>query len=160
MKRFGARPHRRRRLAGAGLTVTVAAGLLSGCGGGGGTVINVYAPADGAATVTLVSRQCQVDGATIDVHALPKDADGQRLQHARRLNGNDRTLDIMGMDVTWTSEFATAGWALPVPDELAARAEKAMLGGPLKTARWQDKLYAIPAWSNSQLLWSRKDARE
>ena len=30
----------------------------------------------------------------------------------RRLTGNDRTLDVMGLDVVWTAEFAEAGWAL------------------------------------------------
>jgi multiple sugar transport system substrate-binding protein len=157
-KRTGAEWRRGTRLTAAGLTVTVAAALLSGCGtGGAGTVVNVYAPADGADTVKIVGAQCSNDTRTVDVHVLPKDADGQRLQLARRLNGNDRTLDIMGMDVTWTAEFATAGWALPVPDDLQARADATMLGGPLKSARWQDRLYAIPAWTNTQLLWFRKD---
>ena len=42
---------------------------------------------------------------------------------ARRLTGNDKTLDIMGLDVVWTAEFAEAGWAVPLADDPAGKAE-------------------------------------
>lgn len=158
--RIGARGRRLRRLAGVGLTATVAAGLLAGCSPTGSDTITVYAPADGADYVRLVAAQCEIPGKHLQVMVLPKSADDQRLQLARRLTGNDHTLDVMGMDVNWTAEFAEAGWALPLPDDLAARAEKSVLAGPLKTARWEDQLYAMPAWTNTELLWYRKDALE
>ena len=93
--------------------------------------------------------------------SLPKGADDQRLQLARRLTGNDRTLDVMALDVVWTAEFAEAGWALPLSDDPAGRAEADAtantLPGPLETAKWQDKLYAAPITTNTQLLWYRAD---
>ena len=73
--------------------------------------------------------------------ACPRSADDQRLQLARRLSGNDRTLDVMALDVIWTAEFAEAGWALPLSDDPAGRAEADAttdtLPGPLATATWQ-----------------------
>ena len=42
-------------------------------------------------------------------------ADDQRLQLARRLSGNDKSLDLMGMDVVWTAEFADAGNRVYLP---------------------------------------------
>ncbi|WP_231707103.1 extracellular solute-binding protein [Tsukamurella sputi] len=157
--RLGTR--RRTRAAAVGLTATMAVTLLAGCGTeDSGITLNVYAPADGAKTVKEVAGDCSTSDYTVVGHALPKQADDQRLQIARRANGNDRTMDIVGLDVNWTAEFAEAGWVLPFPDDLAAASKKTVLAGPLKTAMWQDKQYAAPAWTNTQLLWYRKDALE
>ncbi|MET9328918.1 extracellular solute-binding protein [Tsukamurella sp. NPDC003166] len=150
-----------RRAAAAGLAATMGVALLAGCGTeGSGVTLNVYAPADGATVTKEVAQDCSTSEYTVVGHALPKQADDQRLQIARRANGNDRTMDIVGLDVNWTAEFAEAGWILPFPDEQAAAAKKTVLAGPLKTAMWQDKQYAAPAWTNTQLLWYRKDALE
>jgi multiple sugar transport system substrate-binding protein len=67
----------------------------------------------------------------------------------------------MALDVVWTAEFAEAGWALPLSDDPAGQAEadanSDTLPGPLETAKWQDKLYAVPITTNTQLLWYRAD---
>jgi multiple sugar transport system substrate-binding protein len=75
----------------------------------------------------------------------------------RRLAANDPSIDILAMDVDWTAEFAAAKWILPVPAPLAAQIHATDLSGPVKTATWQGKLWAVPINSNTQLLWYRKD---
>lgn len=62
----------------------------------------------------------------------------------------------MGFDVTWTPEFAGAGWELPLPEDMAERVTEGTLSGPLDTATWQDQLYGAPLNTNTQLLWYRK----
>ena len=131
---------------------------------GGGTVINYYTPANEMATFTAVAKRCneQLGGRfTIQQVSLPKGADDQRLQLARRLTGNDKSLDVMALDVVWTAEFAEAGWALPLSEDPSGQAEadatSNTLPGPLETAKWQDKLYAAPITTNTQLLWYRAD---
>ena len=116
------------------------------------------------ATFTAVAKRCneELGGRfTIQQVSLPKGADDQRLQLARRLTGNDKTLDVMALDVVWTAEFAEAGWALPLSDDPSGKAEadatSNTLPGPLETAKWQDKLYAAPITTNTQLLWYRAD---
>lgn len=147
--------------------VAVALPVLSACSSGStpGT-LNVYAPADGASFIKQAAETCAANSKgeyKINTFALPKAADDQRLQLARRLAGNDHGLDLMGMDVVWTAEFADAGWIEPVPDELAARIKADTLGGPYETAVWKTdddeakRLYAIPTWTNTQLLWYRPD---
>jgi len=42
--------------------------------------------------------------------------------------------------VVWTAEFAEAGWALPLPDDVAAEVSNGTLEGPLESAKWQDQL--------------------
>jgi multiple sugar transport system substrate-binding protein len=131
---------------------------------GGGIVVNYYTPASEMATFTAVAKRCndELGGRfTIKQVSLPKAADDQRLQLARRLTGNDKTLDLMALDVVWTAEFAEAGWALPLSDDPAGGAEadarSNTLPGPLKSAEWQGKLYASPITTNTQLLWYRAD---
>ena len=154
-----------RRLGAAAMVVLTTASVVTACGsGGGGTVINFYTPASEMATFTAVAKRCneQLGGSfTIKQISLPKAADDQRLQLARRLTGNDTTLDVMALDVVWTAEFAEAGWALPLSDDPSGQAESDAttdtLPGPLETAKWQDKLYAAPITTNTQLLWYRAD---
>ncbi|MBB2773238.1 ABC transporter substrate-binding protein [Mycolicibacterium monacense] len=156
---------RARRLCAAAVTALTTASMVSACGsGGGGLVINYYTPANEAATFTAVANRCneELGGRfRIEQRNLPKGADDQRLQLARRLTGNDTSLDVMALDVVWTAEFAEAGWALPLSDDPAGLAEADAtantLPGPLETAKWQDKLYAAPITTNTQLLWYRAD---
>jgi multiple sugar transport system substrate-binding protein len=134
------------RLCVAAVAALTAATAVSACATGPtGAVISFYTPAGDANTFAAVAKQCnqQFDGRfTIQQLSLPKGADDQRLQLARRLTGNDRTLDVMALDVIWTAEFAEAGWALPLSDDPSGAAEADTvadtLPGPLKTARWND----------------------
>jgi multiple sugar transport system substrate-binding protein len=144
-------------------TVTIAS--VSACGSTSNElVISLYTPSDDSATFTAVAQDCtrQANGRFV-VHqiGLPRAPGEQRLQLARRLTGHDRTLDVMALDVVWTAEFAEAGWALPLSDDPAGRAEADAtvdtLPGPLATARWKHKLYAAPITTNTQLLWYRAD---
>jgi multiple sugar transport system substrate-binding protein len=139
---------------------------LSGCGSGGDNsgVVSLYVPASETATFAAVAKRCNEEFGgrfRIQQFSLPKGADDQRLQLARRITGNDDSLDIMAMDVVWTAEFAEAGWALPLSDDPAGQAEADAvtdtLPGPLETAKWQGKLYAAPVTTNTQMLWYRPD---
>ncbi|HET6615829.1 MAG TPA: ABC transporter substrate-binding protein [Dehalococcoidia bacterium] len=94
---------------------------------------------------------------TIELHVLPRAADGQREQLVRRLAARDETMDILGLDVTWVAEFAEAGWILPWTDADSIAAVEDMLPGPLATMTWQDTVYAVAANTNVQLLWYRTD---
>ena len=146
----------------ASLTV---ASVVSACGSGlDSQTVSLYTPASETATFTAVAKRCneQFGGRfRIQQFSLPKGADDQRLQLARRLTGNDRTLDIMALDVVWTAEFAESGWALPLSDDPAGQAEADAnadtLPGPLETAKWQGKLFAAPVTTNTQMLWYRPD---
>ncbi|BBY34774.1 ABC transporter substrate-binding protein [Mycolicibacter minnesotensis] len=165
---MASRRGRVRRLGAAALTALTVASTGTACGsagdGAGVPVISVYTPANDTATFRVLARRCteQAGGRyRVQQFSLPRAADDQRLQLARRLTGNDRSLDVMGLDVVWTAEFAEAGWALPLSADPAGRAEADAvddtLPGPLATARWKGRLYAAPAVTNTQLLWYRPD---
>lgn len=136
--------------------------LLTGCGSdsGGRVHLNFWAYNEPGGTFKAAADRCtQQSGGryTIEFHALGNDPDTQRQSLVRRLAAEDSSIDIMSMDVIWTAEFAQAGWIKPWPQEWAGKVSEGTLQGPLETATYEDRLYAAPANSNTQLLWYRKD---
>ena len=93
----------------------------------------------------------------IRISELPSTADGQRQQLVRRLAASDPSIDILGMDVVWTAEFAEAGWLRSVPAGLREAVARGTLGPALRTATWRGTLQALPYNTNTQLLWYRRD---
>jgi multiple sugar transport system substrate-binding protein len=139
-------------------------GVLAACGGGsssGGTpTLNLYLYPDGSGAVQDAVDNCNAasGGAyNIKYQKLPAAADGQRIQLVRRMAAEDSSMDILGLDVTWAPEFAQAGWILEWTADNKAQVEQGTLDGPLATATYQDKLWAAPFNSNTQLLWYRSD---
>ena len=93
----------------------------------------------------------------VELVALPADADQQREQLVRRLAARDSDIDIIGMDVIWTPEFAAAGWILPWEGRLAEQVRTGRLGSAVQSAEFDGRLWAAPFTTNTQLLWYRTD---
>jgi multiple sugar transport system substrate-binding protein len=93
----------------------------------------------------------------ISINFLSTASDQQRVSLVRRLAANDPSIDILAMDVDWTAEFADAKWIAPVPSSLASQIKSADLAGPVQTATYQNRIWAVPINSNTELLWYRKD---
>lgn len=146
----------------AGAAAVLAAAALAGCSSApaGPPVLNFYTPADGATQYAAAAEVCtETAGGRYSIvqQTLPKSADDQRLQLARRLVAGDPEVDLVGIDVTWTAEFAAAGWIEQLPPDVAAAVTEGTLEGPLDTATYQDALWAAPLNTNTQILWYRKD---
>ncbi|HEY2725207.1 MAG TPA: ABC transporter substrate-binding protein [Pseudonocardiaceae bacterium] len=141
--------------------VAIAAPLLAACGSdSGGAALHFYTPADGATQYAQAAQDCtKAAGGRYRVEqvTLPRQADDQRLQLARRIVGGDPTIDILGMDVTWTAEFAEAGWIRPFPPDAAAEIRNGTLKAAYQTGTWKNQLFAAPLNTNTQLLWYRSD---
>ncbi len=143
--------------------LTAATMWLAACGGGssgGPANINVWVFNEPSGSFKDAAKRCS-DSSNgrykVTLNALSNQADQQRQSLVRRLAAKDSSIDIAGMDVVWTAEFAAAGWIKEWPTALAAQVRQGTLLGPLATATYQGKLYAAPANSNTQLLWYRKD---
>ena len=142
----------------------VATALLAGCGVGdtgesGGRTVKWYVFNEPGGAFEDAIKRCneQAGGAfKIDYVRLPTDADQQRELVARRLAAEDSDIDIVGMAVIWTAEFAEAGWIKEWKGADATKAREGVLEGPLRTAEYQDKLWAAPFTTNTQLLFYDK----
>src|SRR4051794_17137744 len=141
----------------------VVAALATGCGSSssGGTVtLNWFVATQPGGTIQAVAARCsdESNGAyKISVNLLPTTASDQREQLVRRLAARDSTVDLVGMDVIWTAEFANAGWISQFPTSLSHQVTQNVFPSVIKTASFDGKLYGAPFNSNTELLWYRKD---
>ena len=145
------------------LAVAAAAIAFGGCGGdeaGGSNTLTWFIFNEPSASPQTAAEKCAKESGgeyEIEFEFLPADADGQREQLVRRLGAEDDTIDLIGMDVIWTGEFASAGWIVPVPEATAQVVSKDVFPSVLETAKFEGTLYAAPLWSNTELLWYRSD---
>ncbi len=145
-------------------TIALAVGVAA-CGGdeaatSGPVTLNWFIFNEPSGGPTKIAERCsqQSNGAyKINFEYLPAQADQQREQLVRRLGAKDESLDLLGLDVVWTGEFANAGWLEPVPAGTEQAVTANVFESVLETARFEDELVTVPIWSNTQLLWYRKD---
>lgn len=143
--------------------MALASSLLAACGGGSGTPqLNWYVNPDGVDTFRTYADECSTDQYDIAVQQLPASATDQRTQLARRLAAEDSSTDIMNLDPVFVAEFANAGWLQEVPEEVASKITEGddYLEGAADTVVWDDGVFAIPLWANTQVLWYRKSLAE
>lgn len=147
---------------GAVLTAFLGLAALAGCGGSshGPATLNLWVFNEPSGSFADAAKRCSAASHgqyKIVYNKLSNDADQQRQSLVRRLAAKDSSIDIAGMDVVWTAEFAQAGWIKPWPARYAAQVSRGTLAGPLKTATYKGRVWAAPANTNTQLLWYRKD---
>ena len=146
------------------LALMLSALLLTACGdddeSGGTTELSFFIFNEPSGILPTIAEKCtrESDGEyTIEFEYLPSDADQQREQLVRRLGAEDSSIDIIDMDVIWTGEFANAGWVEEWTGQDATEVTQGVFPSVAETARFEDKLWAAPIWSNTQLLWYRTD---
>ena len=138
---------------------------LAACGGAPSTtaagvpIVNWYIGNESWLPEVIEACNSSADGA-FELHpqSLPTNPDQQREQLVRRLAARDSSIDLIGMDVVWTSEFGKAGWVTPFEDgELEnVGSEDQVLSGPFESAQFDGQQYGAPLNSNTRLLWYRK----
>ncbi len=78
----------------------------------------------------------------------------------QKLRNRSEDVDVFLMDVIWPPEFASAGWALPL-DELFPEIErKKFLDGTILANTYNGRIYGVPLFVDSGILYYRKDLLE
>jgi len=143
--------------------VVVATGALSGCGSSanaGPPTLSWFVAIQPGGTIETVAERCSKESGgryKVEPEFLPTDASQQREQLVRRLGAEDPSIDIVGMDVIWTGEFANAGWVEEWKGPLKKQVTEKVFPNVIETASFESRLYAAPFNTNTQLLWYRKD---
>ena len=147
------------------LVATIAAvAVVAGCGSSnsnGPVALNWYVfPEPSGSFATAAANCSKASGGKYDIkiNFLSTASDQQRVSLVRRLAANDSSIDILAMDVDWTAEFADRE-VDPARAHAAGvrRSARQDLAGPVQTATFNGRLWAVPINSNTELLWYRKD---
>jgi multiple sugar transport system substrate-binding protein len=138
--------------------------IVTACGGGGDSGgqadINWYVFNEPGGGYDAAVANCNKENRgrfRINYVKLPTDADQQRELIVRRLAAKDSDIGVVGMDVNWTAEFAEAGWIEPWEGANRDAATEDRIPALLQAVEYEDKVWAAPFTTNTQLLWYHKD---
>jgi multiple sugar transport system substrate-binding protein len=84
------------------------------------------------------------------------EADAQHDDLVQHFQAKDPNYDVASVDVVWTAEFAAKGWLQPLKDSFTLDTSK-LLPATVKTATYNNTLYAAPVTSDGGMLYYRKD---
>ncbi|MGZ5368893.1 extracellular solute-binding protein [Aeromicrobium sp.] len=131
-------------------------------GSTGATILHWYVGPDRLDSVTLAKACSSASDGDYElrVEKLPPDADQRHSALVRRLSAKDPTIDLIGLDDSFTAEFAKAQFLAPVPDDLAPAYAKDVFPKALAAATFDGALVAAPWWFDPQLLWYRGNVGE
>ena len=100
------------------------------------------------------------DKVEVQTVILPQDANTVHDDFVNKLASGDTSVDVMGLDVTYISEFGSAGWLADLTDLVDPSLTEGMLTGPVEGATIDGKLVAMPWFTNSSVLFYRTDVLE
>ena len=78
----------------------------------------------------------------------------------QKLKNRDTRLDVFFMDVIWPSEFASAGWTLPLDRFFSTTEQGKFLEAPIAANRYRGEIFGVPLFIDAGLLYYRKDLLE
>src|ERR1700691_3574353 len=150
----------------------ITAGLLltAGCAAGGTSSGGSAPSTDGIGPITFAIGQDnsgwlqgvitgwnkQNPNQKVTLLLLPEASNDQLAQLVANLQAQSDEYDVIDMDVIWTAEFASNGWIIPLPESKFPELSD-FLRPAVDTAMYQGRLYAVPDYSNADLLYYRKD---
>jgi multiple sugar transport system substrate-binding protein len=91
----------------------------------------------------------------VTITELPESADDQRDGMVRNAQAKSKEYSVLNLDVVWTAEFAANRWVVELPQDQFDLEN--FLEPAVNTAKYRDKLYAVPVYSDGGLLYYRKD---
>jgi multiple sugar transport system substrate-binding protein len=168
---------RRPRLTVAAAAAMAAGLLLSGCGGGAATQGAENAAAADPASAASATGSINICGGkdasgiykgtadaftkangkvTAKYTEIGATTDEARTQAVQRLEGKSTECDIFLTDVIWTSEFASQGWLLDQTKLVEANRDR-LIPSTVETAKYEDKYWASPFFTNAGLVYYQKD---
>jgi len=157
----------RRVIAAAGAVVLVLG--LAACGGSDDSSSTSTGKLEGVGPIKFASgkdtsrnRQKQVAAwnqahpdQQVTLVELPEKADEQRQRMVQNAQTKSAEFGVINLDVVWTAEFAANKWVEQLPE--GDFGLDSFLPATVETAKYFDKLYAVPLNSDGGLLYYRKD---
>ena len=112
----------------------------------------------GTPTQTIVDKfNASQDAITVKTVLLPQDANAVHDDFVNKLASGDTSVDVMGLDVVYVAEFASAGWLAPLDSYFDAGVTDTMIQGAVDAGTYDGKLVAMPWFTNSSAMFYRQD---
>jgi multiple sugar transport system substrate-binding protein len=134
--------------------------LATACAGSDGAeVLTVSGSAVGAEAEVLRTQLARFmrehPGVGVEVRVTPDAADQRHQLYVQWLNARADDPDVLQLDVIWTSEFAAAGWILPLdPFDIPV---DSFFPATIAANRWRGQLFAVPWFVDVGMLYWRTD---
>ncbi|MDH4084542.1 MAG: ABC transporter substrate-binding protein [Nitrospira sp.] len=96
-------------------------------------------------------------GVIVREELLPADSDRQHQYYAMNLDGGKAPFDLLGIDTIWAQEFAKAGWIASLDGLLPPAERNQFFPGPIEAATFNGRLYAVPWYVDTGVLYYRRD---
>ncbi|MBD3212108.1 MAG: extracellular solute-binding protein [Candidatus Lokiarchaeota archaeon] len=99
----------------------------------------------------------------VNIISSGSNADQQLAFLQTRLAAGDTTLDVIGLDVVWTAQFAANGWIINLSSSTYLGTSYDMsifIGGMADSCIYKDSIYALPWFFNLGVLYYRRDLME
>ena len=91
---------------------------------------------------------------TVELVEVPGNTDDVKKSLINSLNAGDSDPDVFLTDVVWTGQFASAGWIMDMTNEFDSSIYSE---GSLQSCEYNGAYYAIPVYTDIQLLIYRSD---
>lgn len=145
----------------AGLAGLVVLGA-SGCGGSGDgneIVFSWIQDSTGTAPKLIEKFNKQNEGKfKVRFRVMPQESDQHFNQLRTEFQAGSDEIDVVGGDVIWPAQFASQGWLVDLTDRFTDRDQ--FLPAPMQAMGYDGKFYGVPWYSDSGLLYYRKDLLE
>ncbi|NCC63283.1 MAG: ABC transporter substrate-binding protein [Spirochaetia bacterium] len=99
-------------------------------------------------------------GVTVQTLQLPPTPNQQFDRYVTTFASQDSNIDVLLMDIIWVAQFAAAGWIAPLEGQIDMQITKPLLEGPLNANRYRGNLYGLPFFTDTGMLYYRKDLLE
>ncbi len=141
---------------------------VSGCGGGGEEggggdgeeIVFSWISDDTGVLPELIDEfnEENESGLRVRFREMPSDT-GQHFDQLRtEFQAGQSEIDVIGGDVIWPSQFARSEWIVDLSDRFGDQEE--FLEGPMQAMRYEGKVYGVPWYTDSGLLYYRQDLLE
>ncbi|MHA1974322.1 MAG: ABC transporter substrate-binding protein [Candidatus Hodarchaeales archaeon] len=102
----------------------------------------------------------EADGFTVKLETSTWETQNQHDTYATKFASKDSSFDIISMDVIWPPEFTAAGWLEPLDDIFPEEEQTKFLQAPVEAGTYKGKIYGVPWFHDSAMLFYRTDIIE
>ena len=141
-------------------------GTLAGCGGGSdkaeGEIVFSWIPEQTGTLQKMIDRfnKENEDGVTVKFREMPTDSTQHFDKLRTEFQAGSEDIDVIGGDVVWPAQFASPGYYLDLSDRFTKKMQSEYLDAPLTANTFDGKVFGVPWYTDSGMLYHRKDLLE